>query len=883
MITPLFFMNSKIKYYICSFPTKIFSLEKKSTYNCVIYILCICVFFVSVPDLSSQTYGLKFKGIDQSLDNRTKLNLTPESYLTLEKEFEISFDYKTTRLRPNDNNGLFGYVFRIINGENNNVDLISSLKDGNNTLYLNIVMGNSDSIVQAIYPETAVNNWLRLKVKFDLVEDKLIFYTPDSFFVLENVGFKSKDDFKILFGANDFKQFKTSDVPTMQIRDLKISEQGKLKYHWPLDETDENVVLDRIKKQKAEVKNPSWLSRKHQIWEPKFEHEVNGQMMIAADDENGKIFLVGKDELLIYSVDNNNTKKVAYGNKPIFFTSNYKAIYNSLDKKIYCYIVDQGASCALDINSGVWQKLKTPSNIETKFRHHNRYFYPSDNSIYLFGGYGRHKYNNEIRKINLNENTLMDLSTDSSVFRPRYLAGLGALNDTIYILGGYGSRSGNQLINPQSYYDLIGYSIKDSTWFNKFEIPYIIDDMCIANSMWIDGETRDYFALVFEKSKFDGHLQLIKGELDSPNIELLGNKIPFQFLDVRSSAGLLFMAKQKKLIAYSTYVTDSATTKTRIHEINYPPNAILDKVANPQESKKEAYLFATIGCFVIIALIYLFYPKAKTKAKNSSENKDKDLEKTLSVNPAEILINKGEYQLIFFGGFQAINENSEDITVHFTPLLKELFLLIWLHTFKNNKGISTEKLTEILWYDKSEKSAQNNRAVNLAKLRNLLAGLGSFKLSKKTGYWKAIYNESDIKTDYIDFLKLTSSKTNLTKEKINHLIEITKKGPFLRNVQYPWLDAFKAHVSEMIIDTLIYFANLCDIKEDADFIIHLADSIFIFDVTNEDAMILKCKALYLAGKHSHAKATYEKFFKEYIEMYGQEYEEAFVDVIRNEN
>jgi len=822
--------------------------------------------------------------MDESLDNRTELNLTPNGYLNFQKEFEISFDYKTTRLDPNRNAGLFGYIFRIINSENNNVDLISSIKDGTNQLNLNIIMGKSDSIVQAIYPETAINNWIRLRVKFNLSEDRLIFYTPDSFFVLEEIGFKKNDRFKIIFGVNSYNQFKTSDVPTMQIKDIKISEQGKLKYHWPLDEKENNIATDRIKNRKAIIKNPSWLNHGHQIWQPKFENEVNGQLMVAADEKNGKVFLVGMDELLIYSVDDSFTKKVVYKNKPILLPLDYKSIYNSLDKKIYIYLVDEGVSHALDINTGVWSKLNIPSNTETKFRHHNRYYNATDNSIYLFGGYGRHKYNNEIRKIELNQNTIKDLPKDPSVFHPRYLAGLGSLNDTIYILGGYGSRSGNQLINPQSYYDLIGYSIKDSTFFKKFEIPHIIDDMCVANSMWIDKNTRDYYALVFEKSKFDGHLQLIKGNLDSPNVEMVGDHIHFQFLDVRSSAGLLYMEQQKKLLAYTTYVTDSATTKISIHTINYPPNPILDVKDDANESKRQSYLMATLGFIVIAGLFYFFGPRRKKKIDTENNISDTvDLPESLDIKSSEILVKKNDYQLIFFGGFQVINKKSEDITVHFTPLIKELFLLIWLHTFKNNKGISTEKLTEILWYDKSEKSAQNNRAVNLAKLRTLLAELGNFKLSKKTGYWKAIYNESDIKVDYVDFLNLTSSKTNLTKQKINHLIEITKKGPFLRNVQYPWLDEFKASVSEITIDTLIYFANLCDIKEEADFIIHLADSIFIFDVTNEDAMILKCKALYIAGKHSHAKATYEKFYKEYIEMYGQEYEESFVNILKNDN
>ena len=89
---------------------------------------------------------------------------------------------------------------------------------------------------------------------------------------------------------------------------------------------------------------------------------------------------------------------------------------------------------------------------------------------------------------------------------------------------------------------------------------------------------------------------------------------------------------------------------------------------------------------------------------------------------------------------------------------------------------------------------------------------------------------------------------------------------------------FKSVVSDTIVDTLLVFAQSRDIKDEADFIIHLADSIFNFDIINKDAMILKCKAQYCMGKHSHAKATYEKFFKDYGSMYGQEYEKEFLNI-----
>jgi len=76
------------------------------------------------------------------------------------------------------------------------------------------------------------------------------------------------------------------------------------------------------------------------------------------------------------------------------------------------------------------------------------------------------------------------------------------------------------------------------------------------------------------------------------------------------------------------------------------------------------------------------------------------------------------------GDFQIFNRTGSDITSKFSPLLKELFLLILLNSIKD-KGISAERIIEILWLDKDEKSARNNLAVNIVKLKTLLSELDS--------------------------------------------------------------------------------------------------------------------------------------------------------------
>lgn len=848
----------------------------KEYYKILIVNIVLGLFLIYAPKLTAQTYGLKFQGQDVTLDKRTELDLTPDDFLKFEEEFEISFDYK---IDYGTRNSLFGYVVRIINKENNNIDLLSTPTP---IPQLNLVIGKSNSIVPTINPENTTNNWINLRIKFSLSEERVIFYAPDSFYVQENIGFRKHDEFKIIFGANDYNQFKTTDVPSIILKNIKISEKGILKYHWPLDETKGNIALDKLKRNQAFVKNPVWLKLTHQSWQVNYENEITGHLMVAVDNKSERIFMVGTDELLIYSSGDNSIRKIKYQNKPLFITTSYTTIYNPLDNKIYCYLVDNDPVYSLEVETGRWNESGTFSEYSTRYRHHNRFHNPNDNSIYLFGGYGFHKYNNEIRKIDLANGSFEDLQTHDSIFLPRYLAGLGALNDTVYLLGGYGSETGDQRINPQSYYDLLGYSVNSRSFFKKFEIPRLIDDMTVANSIFIDSLNRNYYALVFEKSKFDGYLQLIKGNLNFPAIEKVGNEIPFQFLDVRSFAALVYMPKQKKLYAYTSYFSESNKTKAAIFSISYPPDKF---EANYVSLKHKNLIYWVFGAILIVlfGIVGWLFRKRSKKDIVIAEDNIKELEMIADdnhlINSSVPIIEEVNYQLIFFGGFQVFDKDFVDITNKFSPLLKELFLLIMLNTFKNNKGIASDKISEILWFDKSEKSARNNKAVNIAKLRNILGEIGGCELTKKTGYWKIIPENNKNKSDYIDFLNITSSRRNLTKQKIYQLIKITEKGAFLHNVQYEWLDEFKASASETIIDTLIEFANSCDVNKEAEFIIHLSDCVFNFDVVNEDAMILKCKAEHFMGKHSLAKSTYERFFKEYKLMYNQEYEKSFINVL----
>jgi len=205
--------------------------------------------------------------------------------------------------------------------------------------------------------------------------------------------------------------------------------------------------------------------------------------------------------------------------------------------------------------------------------------------------------------------------------------------------------------------------------------------------------------------------------------------------------------------------------------------------------------------------------------------------------------------------------------------------LILLHSLKNGRGISSEKLNENLWFDKSEKSARNNRSVNIAKLKSILDKMEGCELSKETGYWKFSINDELVRVDYRDYLLIVSNRSALDKKKLIGLGEITKRGAFLNNLEYPWLDSFKSEVSNNVIDTYMDFAESGGLDGDPEFVITLADYISYFDPVNENAMKMKCKALVSLGKHSLAKNTYESFVKEYRIIYGENFEQDFQQCI----
>ena len=600
------------------------------------------------------------------------------------------------------------------------------------------------------------------------------------------------------------------------------------------------------------------------------------------------LYLVGRDSLTLYNLLSGTLQSLPYasgrqdllvGNQSLFdpYTGNLSNLYP-----------DQQLAAGFDLKTLRWDEHYKPGDIN--FWHVNKFATAVDSSIYILNGYGHMRYRNSIFRYHLPTHTWENVTPKGDSLVPRYLAAAGTTEkgDTLYLIGGYGSASGQQILSPHNLYDLMRIDVRTKTFKRLFELAPPAEDFAFANSLVIDQKHRTFYGLTFNNGKYYTDLQMIRASLDRPGYQPVGDRIPYPFHDIESFADLYYSAAAKKFLAVVLF-TDSSRSRplhtwVHLYSLDGPPEAyIAETPSSATEPKSRWYLWTTLIALLIGAIAAAFHRKRpKPHPIDTSRDTSAPVLTAATIPvPAIPHVHPGTATgaaIYLFGEMQVFDQEGNDLTRQFSPLLKQLFLLIILHSLKNNRGISSEKLNEILWFDKDEKSARNNRSVNIAKLKALLDKTGGCNLGKETGYWKIDVDPQNIRVDYLDYLLIVQNREAVNREAVEALIDITRRGSLLSDVEYPWLDTFKSDTSNHVIDTYLHFAR--HNAADPELMISLADYIFHFDAVNEDAMIIKCKALAQLGKHSLARNTFASFQKEYKHLYGQDFERDFHSVLQ---
>ena len=206
--------------------------------------------------------------------------------------------------------------------------------------------------------------------------------------------------------------------------------------------------------------------------------------------------------------------------------------------------------------------------------------------------------------------------------------------------------------------------------------------------------------------------------------------------------------------------------------------------------------------------------------------------------------------------------------------------MVLLFTVKDGKGISTERINDIFWGNKTGKNAKNNLSVNMVRLKSILSKAGNIFIKKEGSRWICDYTSPDVHIDLIAFLKVKADREQDCIAQVRHMLYFISRGAFLKQTEYGWLDEIKADINNKTIDELLEDSKMLDPIKDVEYMIEIANNIFHIDPLNEDALQLKCKSLNRIGRHSLAKNTYERFAKEYQKIYGESFDMGFNDFVK---
>lgn len=275
-----------------------------------------------------------------------------------------------------------------------------------------------------------------------------------------------------------------------------------------------------------------------------------------------------------------------------------------------------------------------------------------------------------------------------------------------------------------------------------------------------------------------------------------------------------------------------------------------------------------IGIILIVLLSVTIYMKTSNRNIN-----------LLRIADDTPVLNTAKNSILLFGDFTIIDKSGGEITPTLSPKLKEVFILIFLNTLKQGKGISTKKLTETIWPGFTTLKAANNRGVTLNKLKKILSEVEGLEVVYEDGFWKTSYSEKLV-CDYtttLETIRILDTKTPLNYPK---LFNIVSRGSFLENMEWPWLDEFRSSFIFEITDALLVYCRLLSNAKEYDQLYKVTNRILKIDDLNEQATKYQLNYLCYKGHHNKSKHKFQQFCERYKHVYGQAYQFNFQEFLK---
>lgn len=840
--------------------------------NSMLIYIASLLFFGSVSSFAAgDDYGLLFKSHMFPQDERTSLDITPVEPFDCSGEFVLEFD-----ILSRWEEYAYGYVFRLIGDDAVCLDMLSNY----GWKKVDLVLSKDHVLLE----KKSVDNVGKFysgeysHVRINVSADRTISCNIDGESFLLKEKFPVCNRLNVFFGATHHPLFGTNDVPPFTLRDVIVRDSDSRLYHWKLAGHIGDTVLDELRLAGAQAVNAEWLVDRGYRWNRRFTRKLRlRHPQIASDPSADRVILALPDSVLVFDIGKGKVAASANSvNHPICECGS-QMYFDPRKNELCCFSLNSNALSHFDFDSSAWDHTL----VETwpQKSGHSVFLDASGRKQYIFGGYSNHNYSSNLLVRDLDSGAVSEKNFAGFV-SPRYFSMVTVLPDgRIFVAGGHGSLTGSQADVPFNAYDsyYIDYDSGTVELGPKLKMPDDTPAVFAGQGIVHEADPQHVYALSFNNNRSRTELQLLRISIADGFAEKLSSPIPYLFSDINSLAELSFSRDSSQVFAYVLNPERDDSYSLDIYTLSFPPvpeSSTLQAV--PDKDRNWLYFLLVLLAAVVASVLPVIVVERRRSRKT-----DRLLDALITQTTQNSEHRK--YDIALLGGLQILNSSAEEITSSFQPMLRKMLCLFVIGSSRDNKGLTSDYVDELLWPGMDKASASNNRNVNIRKLRVLLSEMKNVSLVYSKDIWTLVMGE-DVRCDYVEISRLMqindfSKVTDVAL--IEELTRLASRGALLSDMTGEWVDQLKSNYVQKLDRALTDATKNPLCAEDPVLMLRVIDAMLVQDSLDEDSIKLKCRTLYRLGRKAYAHKVFENFATEYEHAMGGLPDFNFADCLKN--
>ena len=819
--------------------------------------------------LQSSAQGLQFNSEDSLLTQRTSYRVFASQAPVFHDHFYIDFDLSLW-----DNSNL-GYVFNLTD-EENSYSLSYLYTNGAGTLNFSVDSKSNKISIPLRAALLKKKNWFKVRIDLDLAGDKVLIHVDSSTYQADHLGFKDQMAADLVFGKNQ----KYTEVPNMALRNLEIGD-GHKRYLFPLNEWTGNGVHDSNGELAGITENPVWLINASYFWKPVYSEYAKEVAGLNFNPLGQNLFIFTRDSLITYNPELKGATAAAYANKMPVNMVLGKSIFNTRENKCYVYElfdIARGAPsvAALNMEGGKlkWDVVGRDA-LPYQLHHHNIFYDPGQDKFYLFGGYGSYRYHNGFLRYDDSVDKWERTTFKGDTIPPRFFSATGPSDreGELFLFGGYGNESGNQVVGGKQYYDFYRIDLRNHTVKRCWQISPVNEVFVPANNLILSRDKKYFYALCYPHEVAKTELRLYRFSIADGSYEVVSAPIPMASMRIESDVNLFYSQKTDEFFCTVQEFADRNRSLIKIYSLMSEPVSTAAYLASLQPRRKPgtARIFLLLFPVALLGLGLILFFRWKKRRPVQAAAVEKMEERLAGDAPGA-----KRNAVYLLGEFAVFDRRGNDITHLFSPKIKQLFVLILLNS-QDGKGISSRKISARLWPEKDLAKTKNIKGVTFNHLRAIIGDIDGIELVFLNDSYSFVFEAAF----FCDFCVLGELFRKPVEDvTVMEHFQLIARGPLLPEMPDALIDEYKAGFETQLVGLLLPELKRCYEARDFKLSLEIAKLILEMDAFNEEALKYQLRSFRRLRGIDYSRKAYEQFTQDYERSLGVAFHVSFDKIVQ---